>query len=215
MGPAAAPLLDGPCTLEKAAPPRFQSASRALACLMSVSLGAGSVLRFPRTLAIHGQEGGLAFLVAWLLCMLLWSLPLVLAELAFGRYTHRAPLEGFRRLLGPRSRWGGVWQALISVLVGAVTSVTVGFCLFYLANPLPVGGSGGGAQDCGQGPRVALQGMDVWHSFHDSQLPVATQAGVIVVAIAGLLGGLRSIRVVAPLLLLTSAALLMGAFVYG
>ena len=65
---------------------RFSSRWGFLLSVIGIAVGTGNIWRFPRIVAKNGTEKGAgAFLVAWIVFLLLWSIPLVLAEYALGR----------------------------------------------------------------------------------------------------------------------------------
>lgn len=103
-----------------------------LSCLGCV-IGTGNIWRFPRIVANNsGDEGGLQFLLVWLLFLGLWSIPVILIEYSVGRYTRKAPVKSFRVLLGPWSLWCGGWMVAVVICIASYYSVVVGWCLYYL-----------------------------------------------------------------------------------
>lgn len=83
------------------------------------AIGLGNIWRFPTTV---GRSGGAAFVLVYLICVLLIGLPIMLAELAIGRRTQRNPVGAFAAL----SR-GSLWR-----LVGGLGVVTgVGILSYY------------------------------------------------------------------------------------
>lgn len=93
------------------------------------AVGLGNVWRFPYE---TGQNGGAAFLLVYLACVLLLGTPLLLAELTLGRVTHASPTLGFRRL-APKSKWYllGYMGALCMLLIVGFYSVVAGWTLCY------------------------------------------------------------------------------------
>ncbi len=57
------------------------------------AVGLGNIWRFPY---VTGENGGAAFVVIYLLCVLFIGLPLMWAELAFGRLTGKNPVDAFK-----------------------------------------------------------------------------------------------------------------------
>nr|AAX30217.1 SJCHGC02056 protein [Schistosoma japonicum] len=58
-----------------------------LSCLGCV-IGTGNIWRFPRIIATASySQGSLTFLIAWVLSLFVWSLPLSIVEYTLGRYT--------------------------------------------------------------------------------------------------------------------------------
>ena len=96
------------------------------------AVGLGNVWRFPYETGAHG---GAAFLLVYLACVLLLGVPLLLAELALGRATHRNPKGAFL-LLSPHGKWHwlGYAGALCMILIVAFYSVVGGWTLSYTFN---------------------------------------------------------------------------------
>ncbi|MEE4174125.1 MAG: sodium-dependent transporter [Xanthomonadales bacterium] len=88
------------------------------------SVGLGNFWRFPYT---AGENGGGAFIILYLLCVLLIGLPLLMAEYAIGRKSGMSAIEGIESLAESEGRSGG-WG-----IVGWVGTFTGFFVLtFYL-----------------------------------------------------------------------------------
>ena len=68
------------------------------------AVGLGNIWKFPY---ITGQNGGGAFVLVYLLCVLLVGLPIMLAEFILGRKTHLNPVGAFDQLK-PNSPWIGI-----------------------------------------------------------------------------------------------------------
>jgi len=64
------------------------------------AIGLGSIWRFPY---ITGENGGGAFVLVYLLCVMAVGIPVMICEIAMGRHTQRNPLGCFRRLTPPAS----------------------------------------------------------------------------------------------------------------
>ena len=83
---------------------RFSSSWGLLLSVLAISVGTGNIWRFPRIAALAGgDEGAGAFLVAWVVFLFLWSIPLIIAEYALGRRSRLGVVGTFVRLVGPRS----------------------------------------------------------------------------------------------------------------
>ena len=59
------------------------------------SVGLGNIWRFPY---VAGENGGGAFLIIYVLCVLLLGLPLMIAEFTVGRASHRNAVGAYRAL---------------------------------------------------------------------------------------------------------------------
>lgn len=88
------------------------------------SVGLGNFWRFPYT---AGENGGGAFILIYLLCVVLVGLPLLMSEYALGRKSGMSAIEGIQSLSraeGKSQNWG---------IVGWVGSLTAFFILtFYM-----------------------------------------------------------------------------------
>lgn len=165
-------------------------------CLGCV-VGTGNIWRFPRIVANNsGKQGGLQFLLVWLLYLMLWSIPVIITEYTVGRYTRHAPVKSFRALLGPWSLWCGGWMVAVVVLIASYYSVVVGWCYYYLFHSIfyPL-------------PKSKQESTDIWKDLQESQyLPVLLHFLSLLFTSLSLIRGVSSIekvnRVIVPLLLL-------------
>lgn len=96
------------------------------------AVGLGNVWRFPYE---TGQNGGAAFLLVYLACVVLLGAPLLMAELSLGRITHCNPVGAFRKFK-PNGYWHllGYAGAICMVLIIAFYSVVAGWTLCYTVN---------------------------------------------------------------------------------
>ncbi len=95
---------------------------------LGVALGTGNLWRFPR---IAAQNGGAAFLIPWFIFLLIWSLPLLIAEFGLGRASRRGVVGTFANLVGKRYAWMGGFVGLTSVMILFYYSVVTGWTLKY------------------------------------------------------------------------------------
>ncbi len=68
------------------------------------AVGLGNIWKYPY---IAGENGGGAFTVIYLLCILIVGMPIVIGEFVIGRKTQLSPVGAFERL-APKSFWKGV-----------------------------------------------------------------------------------------------------------
>lgn len=73
------------------------------------AVGIGNIWKFPY---IAGENGGAAFTLVYLLCILVVGLTIVIAEFAIGRSTQLSPVGAFERL-APKSNWK--WVGFLGV----------------------------------------------------------------------------------------------------
>ncbi len=67
----------------------FSSRWGLLLATLGMAVGTGNIWRFPR---IAAQNGGGSFLIAWLIFLFLWSIPLLLATLGMAVGTRQRPM---------------------------------------------------------------------------------------------------------------------------
>ena len=96
--------------------------------MLSMAVGTGNIWRFPR---IAATNGGGEFLVAWVVCLFTWSIPLILVEFGMGRMTRLGPIGAFVRTQGKKSAWMGAFIAFVAVAIMAYYSVVTGWTLRY------------------------------------------------------------------------------------
>jgi NSS family neurotransmitter:Na+ symporter len=82
--------------------------------MLGMAVGTGNIWRFPRVAA---QSGGGEFLVAWLVFLLIWSIPLILVEFGMGRLTRTGPVGAFTKVMGPRWAWMGAFIAFVATAI--------------------------------------------------------------------------------------------------
>lgn len=97
----------------------FSSSFGTLMAVVGSAVGLGNIWRFPY---LAGANGGAAFLLLYVVLVVLVGLPLILSEFILGRATHRGAVGSFKQL-APRTKW---------YLVGYM-GVVAGFCIlgFY------------------------------------------------------------------------------------
>ena len=80
---------------------RWGSSRGFLLAALGSAIGLGNIWRFP---TVAGEHGGGAFLLAYLLAVLLLGVPLLIAELAIGRAGRAGPLRSFSGI-APEPPW--------------------------------------------------------------------------------------------------------------
>jgi NSS family neurotransmitter:Na+ symporter len=95
---------------------------------LGMAVGTGNIWRFPR---IVSQQGGGAFIIAWLIFLFLWSIPLLTIEIAIGKKTRLGVIGSFGTLLGKKYSWMGTFVAFVTTAIMFYYSVVTGWCLKY------------------------------------------------------------------------------------
>lgn len=156
---------------------------------VGAAVGLGNIWRFP---CETGEHGGAAFLLIYLICVIGFGTPLMLAELSLGRMTRSNPAQAFH-LLFPNRRWIGRSMGLLCsttvLMVLGFYGVVAGWTLKYTTLAL-VGNSA--QQDFG-----AFIGS-TWEPMGWLTLLIALNA---VILLAGVRKGIeRASRLLMPLL---------------
>jgi NSS family neurotransmitter:Na+ symporter len=98
------------------------------------AVGIGNIWRFPY---IVGANGGGAFLVPYLIAVLLFGLPLMVLELAIGRSTGTSVISAFRSIRQRFAAAGLVIVVVVSLILGyylVITSWVLAYALFFTFN---------------------------------------------------------------------------------
>jgi neurotransmitter:Na+ symporter, NSS family len=101
-----------------------------LLAMMGMAVGTGNIWRFPR---IAATQGGGSFLVAWVVFLFLWSIPLLILEFGMGKGTRQGPVGAFVQTLGPKFAWMGAWVAWTATAIMFYYSVVMGWTLRFFA----------------------------------------------------------------------------------
>lgn len=120
---------------------------------IGMAIGTGNIWRFPRIVAANG--GG-SFLVAWTVALIVWSIPLLMAEMVLGRKTGLGCPGAFRDFLGKKFTWMGTWIGVVCLGIAFYYSVVMGWCMKYLAMALS------GTFKAGITPE---QTTEIWNNF--------------------------------------------------
>ena len=109
------------------------------------AVGLGNIWKFPY---IAGENGGGAFLVVYLLCVLLFGMPLLMTEFMIGKRSGRSAYGAFSALSGNK-RWQWLsWLCMLTafVIMGFYFVVT-GWCFNYLVEAVTNAFHGFGTQE--------------------------------------------------------------------
>ncbi|MDH5242305.1 MAG: sodium-dependent transporter, partial [Gammaproteobacteria bacterium] len=175
---------------------RFSSRIGLLLCVLGIAVGTGNIWRFPRIAAQNaGEDGAGAFLVAWLVFLFVWSVPLIIAEYALGRSGRMGVVGTFAKIAGKNFAWMGAFVGFVATAIMFYYSVVAGWCVYYLVQmaiePLPLS-------------TAAAQAA--WDGFQGSGFPVVFHALAMGLGAFVIWNGIRSIeranRFLIPALLL-------------
>ncbi|MDR2970222.1 MAG: sodium-dependent transporter [Tannerellaceae bacterium] len=108
----------------------FGSKLGVLMATVGSAVGLGNIWRFPYML---GENGGAAFLLVYIICILILGLPVMITEFFIGRHTHRNTAGAFKAV-APGTKWSliGYNGVLAAFLILGFYSVIAGWTLEYL-----------------------------------------------------------------------------------
>jgi len=95
------------------------------------AVGLGNIWKFPY---IAGQNGGGAFVLVYLICIVLVGLPIMIAELMLGRHTRKDAIGAFIALEHKKSWWQtpGWISVIAAFIISSYYSVVAGWTLDYV-----------------------------------------------------------------------------------
>ena len=147
------------------------------------AVGLGNIWKYPH---MAGQNGGAAFTIVYLICILIVGLPILLGELAIGRNTQLSPVGAFNRLV-KKSNWKwvgflGVGSAFVILsFYGVVGGWTLRYTIYSLL---------GGFESLSGNPEVS---GDVFNSFISNSInPILWQLLFMSVCIGIIIKGVKS-----------------------
>ena len=105
-----------------------------LMAMIGAMVGAGNIWRFPY---VMGNNGGGAFVLAFLTLLFVLAVPGLMAEVALGRYTNKGVIGAFRDVVGRGGMVGlGIVVLLVNVALMSYYSPVIGWTLYYAVHSL-------------------------------------------------------------------------------
>ena len=131
-----------------------------------------------------------AFLIAWLIFLFIWSIPLIIAEYALGRKFRAGVVGIFKKAAGEKLTWMGTFVAFVSTAIAFYYTVVTGWCLYYfiftLTNPLPL---------------TTEAAISTWDHFQSSGWPFLFHLVIVGLGTLAIWKGIRSIEKVNKILI--------------
>ena len=105
------------------------------------AVGLGNIWKFPYMV---GSNGGSAFVIIYLLCILAIGLPVMASEVLIGKYGRKSPTNSLKALakenaINENWKYLGILGALAGILILSYYSVFAGMALSYIFNLFPSG----------------------------------------------------------------------------
>jgi neurotransmitter:Na+ symporter, NSS family len=163
----------------------FSSRWGMLLAMMGMAVGTGNIWRFPRVAA---SNGGGSFLVAWVVFLLIWSVPLLILEFGMGKGARFGPIGAFVKTLGPRFAWMGAWVAWTATAIMFYYSVVMGWTIRFFW-----------ASVTGEIPTAEPSAF--WDSYSGSNSAALTHVVAIALGIFVVSKGVKGIETAAKILL--------------
>jgi NSS family neurotransmitter:Na+ symporter len=196
--------------------PTSESWSGRLAFILAsigAAVGLGNIWKFPYTL---GSSGGSAFVLIYVIAILLIATPIMIAEMIIGRHARRSAPSAMRTLAeerGSSGHWGLVgWMGLFALfLVLSFYSVIAGWTGAYLVKAGSGGLTGLSAPEVGGDFGAFLHDptqMIFWHALFTGTTVFIVSRGVKV-------GLERVVRILMPALFITLIALVINSAITG
>jgi NSS family neurotransmitter:Na+ symporter len=135
---------------------------------VGAAVGLGNIWKFPY---VAGVSGGGAFVLVYLLCVVVVAIPILIAELLIGRCGNGSPPVAMRRVAEQSGRspaWSivGVVGMLVGYLIATYYSVIAGWTLVYIHKAASGFGGASAAEVASQFDRLLADPgtMTIWHT---------------------------------------------------
>jgi Ca2+-transporting ATPase len=182
---------------------RFGSRLTLFLSVLGIAVGTGNIWRFPRIVAQNSTDAGAGgFLVAWIVFLAVWSVPLIVAEYAVGQRARLGVVGAFAKLSDGRFTWMGGFVAFVTAAIMCYYSVVTGWCAYYA-----------GAAFTGSLPDGHAEALAAWGAFQQSAWPVILHGVVMALGAVAVLRGVRSIERICLVLLPTLLLIIVLAAV--
>ena len=175
------------------------------------AVGIGNIWKYPH---MAGQNGGAAFTLVYLLCILVVGLSIVIAEFAIGRKTQLSPVGAFEMLApGSNWKWVGFLGVASAFVILSFYGVVGGWIMKYVAISLT-----GGFEVLKNDPEAAevLFGSFVSSTWGPVVWQVLFMAICVCVIVNGVKGGIEKwSKIMMPLIILLLIVLAVRGLVEG
>ena len=105
------------------------------------AVGLGNIWKFPYMV---GSNGGSAFVIVYLVCILIIGLPVMASEILIGKYGRKSPINSLKKIsidfkLNKNWKYLGILGAIAGVLILSYYSVFAGIAFSYMFKIFPFG----------------------------------------------------------------------------
>ncbi|MDD4781351.1 MAG: sodium-dependent transporter [Tissierellia bacterium] len=95
---------------------------------LGMAVGTGNIWRFPR---IAGSNYGGTFIIAYIICNLIWVLPLLMTEMGIGKSARLGTVGSFRDFYGKKKTWMGTFIVWVCAAITFYYAVVFGQAMRY------------------------------------------------------------------------------------
>ena len=95
---------------------------------LGMAIGAGNLWRFPR---LAGQYGG-SFILLWIIFLLIWSIPILLAEFSIGKKFKKGVIGSFAQMAGKPYTFMGFFITVCTLGIAFYYTIVTAWALRYL-----------------------------------------------------------------------------------
>ena len=147
------------------------------------AVGLGNIWKYPH---MAGQNGGAAFTVVYLICILIVGLPILLGELVIGRNTQLSPVGAYKRLAKKSNwKWVGFLGVASAFVILSFYGVVGGWTLRYTFYSIS-----GGFESLSGNPDAS---GEVFNSFITNSInPILWQVLFMTICIGIIIKGVKS-----------------------
>lgn len=139
------------------------------------AVGLGNIWKFPY---IAGENGGGAFLIVYLICVVLFGLPMVITEFLIGKRAGKTTYGAFRQLSGDNKwQWLSWLCMLTAFIIMGFYFVVTGWCFTYLVEAISARLSGSNAEELSA--HFQLICARKWQMFGYGVLPVVLTSCIL------------------------------------
>jgi NSS family neurotransmitter:Na+ symporter len=182
---------------------RFSSRLGLILSVLGIAVGTGNIWRFPRIAAANsGEAGAGAFLVAWIVFLFLWSIPLIIAEYALGRKGRKGVVGTFAKIAGEKFAWMGAFVGFVATAIMFYYAVIAGWCVFYFVE-----------MTSSSLPLTPEAARGVWDDFQAGGTPLLFHAAAMGLGAWAVWKGVSSIERVNKVLIPTLVTVLVIALI--
>lgn len=122
----------------------FSSKIGVLLAAAGSAIGLGSIWKFPYEV---GENGGGAFLILYIVCSLIFGLPLVMNEFIIGKMSGKSAFGAYRELSGSNKwQWMSWTDVICVVALMSFYFVVTGWCIYYMVEAASNAFQGMGAE---------------------------------------------------------------------